>query len=89
MTGHRLSDFMTSLAVEGSSSPEYSTSKESPGWASWVVAGQPGRAHEVHGVTEHLRITRSTSPPLPGGPAGAVAYSPVELRLASSYTLAS
>ncbi|GAA5109469.1 DUF222 domain-containing protein [Alloalcanivorax gelatiniphagus] len=63
--------------------------KESPGWTSWVADRPPGALHEVHGVTEHLRIMRSTSPPLPGGPAGAVAYSPVELRLASTFTLAS
>ncbi|MCP3422967.1 HNH endonuclease [Nocardioides pinisoli] len=63
--------------------------KESPGWASWVAdPGQTSR-HEVHGVTEHLRIIRSTSPPLPGGPAGEVTWSPAELRLASSFTLAS
>ena len=38
-----------------------------------LLGRRPGRRpalHEVHGVTEHLRITRSTSPPLPGGPAG-------------------
>jgi len=62
--------------------------KESPGWASWVPETAPGEPHQVHGVTEHLRITRSTSPPLPGGPAGAPDYSPFELRLASSFTLA-
>ena len=63
--------------------------KESPGWASWVA--EPGHTsrHEVHGVTEHLRIFRSTSPPMPGGPTGSVDYSPIELRLASNYTLAS
>ncbi|MCF6379797.1 13E12 repeat family protein [Nocardioides KLBMP 9356] len=61
--------------------------KETPGWTSWVV--HPGHAglHEVHGVTEHLRIIRSTSPPLPGGAAGAPAYSPAELQLASTLTL--
>jgi hypothetical protein len=63
--------------------------KETPGWTSWVPDDAEGRRHEVHGVTEHLRITRSTSPPLPGGPAGSIEYSPFELRLASSYTLAS
>src|SRR6478735_2429022 len=63
--------------------------KESPGWVAWVPAASPGERHQVHGVTEHLRITRSTSPPLPGGPAGSVGYSPCELRLASSFTLAS
>lgn len=63
--------------------------KESPGWASWVA--QPGDTspHEVHGVTEHLRIFRSTAPPLPGGPAGSFDYSPFELQLASNYTLIS
>ena len=63
--------------------------KESPGWASWVAEPGDTRLHEVHGVTEHLRILRSTAPPLPGGPAGTVDYSPYELRLASNYTLAS
>ncbi|NPC43207.1 HNH endonuclease signature motif containing protein [Nocardioides sp. zg-1230] len=63
--------------------------KESPGWTSWVADPGHKHLHEVHSVTEHLRITRSTSPPLPGGPAGTVGYSPVELRLASNYTLAS
>lgn len=63
--------------------------KESPGWASWVADPGDTGLHQVHGVTEHLRITRSTSPPLPGGPAGSVGYSPCELRLASNYTLAS
>mgnify|MGYP006177977773 CR=1 FL=1 len=63
--------------------------KESPGWTSWVA--DPGDAcrHEVHGVTEHLRILRSTSPPAPGGDAGSVDYSPLELQLASNFTLAS
>ncbi|QSR33404.1 hypothetical protein CFI00_0220 [Nocardioides sp. S5] len=63
--------------------------KESPGWTSWVPTLPPGARHEVQGVTEHLRITRSTSPPLPGGPAGAPDYSPAERQLASSFTLAS
>jgi hypothetical protein len=63
--------------------------KESPGWTSWVADPGDTRRHEVHGVTEHLRILRSTAPPLPGGPTGAVGYSPLELRLASNYTLAS
>ena len=62
--------------------------KESPGWTSWVADGPPDALHEVHGVTEHLRITRSTAPPLPGGPAGGLDYSPFELRLARNYTLA-
>ena len=63
--------------------------KETPGWASWVAHTGPDKRHEVHAVTEHLRITRSTSPPPPGGPAGSIDYSPAELRLASSFTLAS
>ncbi len=63
--------------------------KESPGWTSWVVDRPSGGPHEVHGVTEHLLITRSTSPPLPGGPTGTIDYSPFELRLASTFTLAS
>ena len=62
--------------------------KEAPGWAAWAADPGDTHLHEVHGVTEHLRITRSTSPPLPGGPAGSVGYSPYELRLASSFTLA-
>lgn len=63
--------------------------KETPGWASWVPDASPDELHQVHGVTEHLRIMRSTAPPLPGGPAGAPDYSPLELRLASNFTLAS
>jgi hypothetical protein len=63
--------------------------KESPGWTSWVADPGHTRPHEVHGVTEHLRILRSTAPPLPGGPTGAVDYSPAELRVASSFTLIS
>jgi hypothetical protein len=65
--------------------------KEAPGWTTWVPPTPDGQLHEVHGVTEHLRLTRSTSPPLPGGPgrAATVTYSPAELHLASSYTLAS
>ena len=62
--------------------------KEAPGWTSWVAQAGPDQPHEVHGVTEHLRITRSTSPPLPGGPAGGWDYSPYELQLASNFTLA-
>lgn len=62
--------------------------KEAPGWTSWVPTVPPGARHEVHGVTAHLRITRSTSPPLPGGPAGAPDYSPAERQLASNFTLA-
>jgi hypothetical protein len=63
--------------------------KESPGWTSWVPDTAPGEPHRVHGVTEHLRLHHSTAPPPPGGPAGAIAYSPFELRVASSFTLAS
>jgi hypothetical protein len=62
--------------------------KETPGWISWVPALPPGARHQVHGVTEHLRITRSTSPPLPGGPTGGPAYSSAERQLASNVTLA-
>jgi hypothetical protein len=62
--------------------------KQTPGWTSWVPDLQPDARHEVHGVTEHLRILRSTAPPLPGGPAGGLHYSPYELRIASSFTLA-
>jgi len=43
----------------------------------------------VHGATEHLRLHHSTAPPMPGGPAGGVNYSPAELRLAHHFTLAS
>lgn len=68
--------------------------KETPGWTSWVAATGDDRAHEVHGVTEHLRLTRSTAPPLPGTPlpgtpAGCWVRSPAELQLASNFTLAS
>jgi hypothetical protein len=63
--------------------------KESPGWTSWVAHPGDTSLHEVHGVTEHLRIFRSTSPPLPGGPAGSFDYSPFELQFASNYTLIS
>ena len=62
--------------------------KESPGWTSWS-ATPPGGRHEVHGVTEHLRITRSTSPPLPGGPGDSRDCSPAELELAGNVALAS
>ncbi|SFB00809.1 protein of unknown function [Nocardioides alpinus] len=62
--------------------------KETPGWTTWVADPGDTTRHEVHGVTEHLRITRSTSPPLPGGPTGGWHYSPAELHLASNYTLA-
>lgn len=63
--------------------------KEAPGWTSWVPDHPPGGRHEVHGVTEHLRLHRSTAPPLPGGPAGAPAHSPAEHVLAQFLTLAS
>ncbi|HEX5919467.1 MAG TPA: DUF222 domain-containing protein, partial [Nocardioides sp.] len=63
--------------------------KESPGWAFWVADPGDTNLHEVHGVSEHLRILRSTAPPMPGGPAGAVDYSPLELRVASSFALIS
>jgi hypothetical protein len=63
--------------------------KESPGWAHWVAnPGDTGR-HEVHGATEHLRILRSTAPPMPGGPTAEIDYSPAELILARHLTLAS
>lgn len=62
--------------------------KESPGWSSWTSHPPGSELHEVRTATEHLRFTRSTAPPLPGGPAGAVGYSPFELRLASAFTLA-
>ena len=61
--------------------------KETPGWTTWVPDPHPDGRHEVHGVTEHLRIVRSTAPPLPGGPTGGWDYSPHELRLASTFTL--
>ena len=61
--------------------------KETPGWASWVATPDPGAGpHEVHGVTEHLRVHRSTAPPLPGG--ARTDYSPAELRLARALALA-
>ncbi len=62
--------------------------KETPGWSSWVPDTPPDARHEVHGVTAHLRIIRSTSPPFPGGSAGALGYSPAERQLASNFTLA-
>ena len=62
--------------------------KETPGWASWT-ASPVGARHEVHGVTEHLRIFRSTSPPLPGGPRRTrPAHSPGELHVLRALTLA-
>jgi hypothetical protein len=63
--------------------------KESPGWTSWVADPGDANLHEVHGVTEHLRLVRSTAPPAPGGDGCTVDYSPFELRLASSFTLTS
>ena len=63
--------------------------KESPGWVSWVADPGDTSPHEVHGVTEHLRLFRSTAPPAPGGPAGTIDYSPLELHVASSFTLIS
>lgn len=63
--------------------------KETPGWTSWIADPGDTQSHEVHGVTEHLRILRSTAPPMPGGPAGGLDYSPFELRVASAYTLIS
>ena len=62
--------------------------KESPGWTHWVPSTDRQRRHEVHGATEHLRLHHSTAPPMPGGPGATLAYSPIELQLASSYTLA-
>ncbi|GAB3039068.1 HNH endonuclease [Nocardioides flavus (ex Wang et al. 2016)] len=63
--------------------------KESPGWTSWVADPGDTGLHEVHGVTEHLRLVRSTAPPAPGGDGCLVDYSPFELRLASTFTLIS
>lgn len=63
--------------------------KETPAWTTWTPHSSPDNRHEVHGVTEHLRIIRSTSPPLPGGPTGGWDYSPCELQLASTFTLTS
>ncbi|MFC7360799.1 HNH endonuclease [Nocardioides astragali] len=63
--------------------------KESPGWTAWVPDTPPDQPHQVHGVTEHLRLHHSTAPPMPGGPAGAPDYSPLELQLASNFTLVS
>lgn len=63
--------------------------KESPGWASWVSEPPDGDRHQVDSVSEHLRLARSTAPPLPGGPSGGIDYSPAEQQLASRFTLAS
>lgn len=60
--------------------------KETPGWSFWVPGHLDTGPHEVHGVTEHLRILRSTAPPLPGGPVHR--YSPAERRLAQALALA-
>lgn len=62
--------------------------KEAPGWAAWVASEPDGGRHEVHGVTEYPRILRSTAPPMPGGPAGTLDYSPAELHVARALTLA-
>lgn len=62
--------------------------KESPGWATWVASEPDDPLHRVHGTTEHLRILRSTAPPLPGRPASTPDYSPAELQLARALTLA-
>ncbi|GHE19049.1 HNH endonuclease [Nocardioides flavus (ex Wang et al. 2016)] len=59
--------------------------KEAPGWTSWVATPDTG-PHEVHGVTEHLRLHRSTAPPPPG--CRPPDLSPAELRLAQELTLA-
>ncbi len=64
--------------------------KESPGWTSWTTRDPAdGHRHEVHGATEHLRLHHSTAPPMPGGPGVTIAYSPLELQLASNFTLVS
>ena len=63
--------------------------KETPGWALWVASGPGAAVHEVHGVSEHLRILRSTAPPMPGGPAGTIDYSPAELYVVRALALAS
>lgn len=59
--------------------------KETPGWTSWVASHELG-PHEVHTVTEHLRILRSTAPPLPVG--RPIDCSPAELRVARMLALA-
>ena len=65
------------------------TSRNHPAGPPGLPTVPEGHRHQVHGVTEHLRLHHSTAPPMPGGPTGAIDYSPVELRLASSFTLAS
>jgi len=59
--------------------------KEGAGWTSWVASPDTG-PHEVHTVTEHLRILRSTAPPLPV--ARPVHRSPAELHVARVLALA-
>jgi hypothetical protein len=59
--------------------------KETPGWTSWTTGTVPHEVHEVHGVTEHLRILRSTAPPLPRRPEDH--YTPAELHVARALTL--
>lgn len=62
--------------------------KETPGWVYWVPDRAADERHQVHGVTEHLRIVRSTAPPMPGGPGGTIDYSPAELMVARRLALA-
>lgn len=62
--------------------------KETPGWAAWVATDPGAGAHEVHGVSEHLRILRSTAPPMPGGSAGTPDCSPAELHVTRALVLA-
>ena len=89
-TSTRAADGGTTTAANGQGLCERCNYlKETPGWTTWTPHPSPDRLHEVHGVTEHLRILRSTAPPLPGGPAGGWDYSPCELQLASNYTLIS
>ena len=62
--------------------------KETPGWTSWTAGTGPHEVHEVHGVTEHLRILRSTAPPLPGRlDRPEDHYTPAELHVARALTL--
>ena len=65
--------------------------KETPGWTTWAARdpAAPGARHVVHGATEHLRLHHSTAPPMPGGPAGTIDYSPLDLQVASHFSLAS
>lgn len=63
--------------------------KETLGWTSWTASRPDRGPHEVHGVTEHLRILRSTAPPMPGGPGPRTPdRSPAELHVARRLTLA-